>query len=210
MPTLRPGRWPNVVGTTGPGSSPSYPAPSPLGPTHRTPDDDAPARKAARAVASATSPDDADVSSAPTSLLPLGSARWGFPLLSTVLRRHLLCAYFRQTGGNRPCRCRCHYRISPHRISLGNRIPHSRTRSRPSCTHRHQGPGRRPLAMIWQNLTRTILVLLCPIRFPSVRRCVSGACRHAHGYKPGCATQPPVFTGVSRDCGPGGGGVAGV
>ena len=38
-----------------------------IGPTHRTPDHDPLARKAARAVASATSPDDGDICSAPTS-----------------------------------------------------------------------------------------------------------------------------------------------
>ena len=48
---------------------------SPLGPTRRPPDDDPPAQKAARSVASARSPDDVDVSSTPTSPLPLGSAR---------------------------------------------------------------------------------------------------------------------------------------
>ena len=57
------------------GLSPSRLAPSPLGPNHHTPDDDPPARKAARAVASATSPDDADVSSEPTFPLPIRSAR---------------------------------------------------------------------------------------------------------------------------------------
>ena len=56
------------------GSSPNHLAPLPLGPNHCTPDDDPPARKDARAVASAMSPDDADVSSAPTSPLPLRSA----------------------------------------------------------------------------------------------------------------------------------------
>ena len=85
-------------------SSPSRPARSPLGPTHRIPDHDPPARKAARA----TSPDDADVPSPPMSPLPLGFARRtpagshlarsathavsleprpGFPWLHTVLRR---------------------------------------------------------------------------------------------------------------------------
>ena len=41
--------------------------------------------------------------------------------LSTVRHGHLLCARFRQTGGDRPCRCRCRYHVSPHRISLCNR-----------------------------------------------------------------------------------------
>ena len=59
----------------GPGSSSSLPSLSHLGPMHRTVDDDPPARKAARAVASATPPDVAAVSFSPTSPLPLGSAR---------------------------------------------------------------------------------------------------------------------------------------
>ena len=77
------------------GSSPSRPAPSPLGPTHHTPDHDHPAQKAARAVALATSPDDADVSFTPMSPLPLAGLfaecrlaliRPGQPRMS---RRHL-------------------------------------------------------------------------------------------------------------------------
>ena len=52
------------------GSSPSRPASSPLGPTHRTPAHDPPALKSARA----GSPDDADVPSTPMSPSPLGSA----------------------------------------------------------------------------------------------------------------------------------------
>ena len=42
----------------------------------------------------------------------------------------------------------------------------------------------------------------CYVQFPSVRRRVCGVCRHAHGYEPICATQPPVFTGVYRGCRP--------
>ena len=58
--------------STGPGSSSSCPAPSPHGITHAG---QRPSfRKAARAVASATSPDVADISPAPTSPLALGSA----------------------------------------------------------------------------------------------------------------------------------------
>ena len=39
-----------------------------------------------------------------------------------MLCRHLLCAHFHPTGGDRPCRCRCRcrYRVSPRRISLGS------------------------------------------------------------------------------------------
>ena len=64
-------------------SSPSHPAQSPLGPTHHTPDHVPPARKAARAAASATSPDDADVFRGPSGLLAerrLALIRAGFPL----------------------------------------------------------------------------------------------------------------------------------
>ena len=57
------------------GSSPSRPASLPLRPTHLTPNYEPSAHKAARAVASATSPDDADVSSSPMSSLPLEFAR---------------------------------------------------------------------------------------------------------------------------------------
>ena len=58
-------------------SSPHHPAQSPLGPTHHMLDHVPPARKDVRAAVSATSPDDADVSSAPmpSSPLPLGLAR---------------------------------------------------------------------------------------------------------------------------------------
>ena len=51
------------------------PLPGVRRPTHRTPDDDPLARKAAWAVAFATQPDVAAVSALPTSPLPLGSAR---------------------------------------------------------------------------------------------------------------------------------------
>ena len=71
---------------TEPGSSLSRPAPSPLGPTHRTPADDPPARKAERA----DSPDDAKVT--PISPLPLAESQlallWtGQPCMP---QRHLL------------------------------------------------------------------------------------------------------------------------
>ena len=64
-------------------SSPCRPVQLPLGPTHYMPDHVPLASKAARAAVSATSPDDADVSSAPmpTSLLPLGLAH-RVPVLS--------------------------------------------------------------------------------------------------------------------------------
>ena len=85
-PTSPTARWPNVAGTPVP-SLFRRPALSALGPTHRTPDHVPLARKAARAAVSATSPDDADVSSAlmPTSPLPLGLAR-SAPVLFLVAR----------------------------------------------------------------------------------------------------------------------------
>ena len=55
-------------------SSPSYPAPSPLGAARCTPDHDPPAWKAAWALASVTSPADGDVSSTLMFPLPLGFA----------------------------------------------------------------------------------------------------------------------------------------
>ena len=52
-------------------SSPRHAAKSPLGPTHCTPDHVPPARKATQTAVSATSPDDADVFSAPMPTFPL-------------------------------------------------------------------------------------------------------------------------------------------
>ena len=40
---------------------------------------------------------------------------------------------------------------------MSHRIPHSHSRSRPSCPHRHPGPGCRPLALIWPILTRAAM-----------------------------------------------------
>ena len=63
----------------------------------------------------------------------LPEPRPGLPLrsLSMVPRRHRLCAHFRPTGGDRPCRCRCCYHVLPHRISFWHRILHSRNRTGP-------------------------------------------------------------------------------
>ena len=87
-------------------SSPSRPAPSPLGPTHRTPDHDPPAWKAAQDVASATSPDDAGISSMPMSPLPLGFARRtqlalfrpGQPCMTSLPAGVVAATAFRHTG----------------------------------------------------------------------------------------------------------------
>ena len=151
--------------STEPGSLLSRTAPSPLGPTHHTPDDDPsagkllglwPLRRRLRCPSGSLS------SGQPRRMSCQSRPNPGFPLLSTVLRRHLLWARFHQTGGDRPCRCVA-TRVSPHRISLWNRITHICTRSRPSYAHHCRSPSRRPLAMTWQNLTRRILVLLCLI-----------------------------------------------
>ena len=144
-------------------------------------DDDPPAWKAARAVASATSPDVATVSSAPTFMLPLMPAHsrldrsatrdkslpaetsTGVSVAQYSAPPAPVVGRFHQTGGDRPCQCCCRYHVSLNKISLWIRILHSCTWWRPSCTQRHQGPGCRHLALIWQNLTQRLLVLLCPV-----------------------------------------------
>ena len=85
---------------------------------------------------------------------------------------------FRQAGGNRPCRCRCRYCVSPLRMS--NWIPLSRSRSQPSCTHRHPGPGRRPLAMIWPNLTLSAAMSSSPVS--DVVPVVAGLCHSVPSF----------------------------
>ena len=162
-PALRPGRWPNVVVTLVPGLC--YIAGcrrhflcTDVCISHRV-----------------CSPSTGSLSSRPVSraVRIVASRNLNQGLRgSVVLRQRLLCARFHQTsGGDRPCQCRC--RISPNKISLWIQI-HSLTWSRASCTQRHQGPGCRHLAMIWQNLTRRILVLLCPVlqRLTSCQWCL--------------------------------------
>ena len=102
---------------------------------------DPPARKAARAMTSATH----EKSSPVESSAAVSIAQYSAPVV----------CLFHQAGGNRPYRCRCHYCVSPLRMS--HRIPHSHSRSRPSCPHRHPGPGCRPLALIWPILTRAAM-----------------------------------------------------
>ena len=125
-------------------SSPRRPAQSPLGPTHCTPDHVPPAKKAACATVSATSLDDAGVSSAPMpTSCPSGllaerrfsffgprqlrvprrhpsEHRPGFPLrlrsLITMPRRHRLGDNYIRSGNERPCQCRYHFRVLPRRI----------------------------------------------------------------------------------------------
>ena len=123
------------------GRDSSSPAPSPVGPTHRTPDHDphglwpllhrlmTPTFPLRRCLCC---PSDLIAERRLALFRPgqphrtsrhLSEPRPGFTLQSTVLHRHLLCAHFHQTGGDQPCRCRCRSRVSPQRISLGHWIP---------------------------------------------------------------------------------------
>ena len=73
------------------------------------------------------------------------------PRKSTMRRRCHRCVQLRSVGGDRSRLCRCHYRVSPRRVS--HRISGSRLRLRLRSTHHHLCPGHEPLAWILLSLT---------------------------------------------------------
>ena len=133
--------------------SPGRPAPSATRITHTR--DGPPARKAARAVTYATQ----DESSPVGTSAAVSIAQYSAPPALMV------CPF--PSGRRRPT-----LPLSlPLPLRMSHRITHSHSRSRPSCTHRLPGPGRRPLALIWPILTLSVPGLPCPApRCPTLHR----------------------------------------
>ena len=117
-----------------------------------------------------------------------------FPSHSTVLHQHRWCARFHQASGDRPCRCRCRYCVSP--LSMSHQITHSRSRLRPNCTHRLPGPGHRPPCFVLADFdSECSRAAMSAPRCPTLRRWYQCTQKRA-GL---CHTVPSFYR-----CGPGG------